>query len=99
MKKASKKAILGFAMSMIFSMGIIQGISQKSVQTQNVTLQQVSLGCGYMSGRSEGGAAGAWGAAAGMAGGFAVTAGGAALVNAWNPAGWVIGVVVGGAAL
>lgn len=50
--KTNKKAILGFAMSMIFSLAIMQGISQKNVQQQRC-LQQVSLGSAYAAGQAE----------------------------------------------
>jgi len=50
--KTNKKAILGFAMSMIFSLAIMQGISQKNVQQQR-SLQQVSLGSAYAAGQAE----------------------------------------------
>ena len=50
--KTNKKAILGFAMSKIFSLAIMQGISQKNVQQQR-SLQQVSLGSAYAAGQAE----------------------------------------------
>jgi hypothetical protein len=50
--KNNKKAILGFALSMIFSLALMQGISQKNVQQQR-NLQQISLGSAYAAGQAE----------------------------------------------
>lgn len=53
--KTKKKAILGIAMAMIFSLAFMQGINQKSVQQQDRNLQQLGLGAAYASGETEGG--------------------------------------------
>lgn len=66
MNKINKKIILGFAMSMIFSLAIMQGVSQKNVQTQDMNLQQASIGAAYMATQTEYGAGGQvfWGTTA-----------------------------------
>ena len=78
MKVINKKAILGFAMTMIFSLAIMQGISQKSVQQQDVSL--MSWGCGAVSDRAmaegEVGLSAGWGVlsvGAGVAAGALIT--------------------------
>ena len=89
--KQNKKAILGFAVAMIFSLGIMQGISQKNVQQQDINLQQVSIGAGYIAGETEGGASGAWNAvsniAAGTAAGMATVGIGSVVLTAPTPVG------------
>lgn len=94
MYKINKKAILGFAMSIVFSLAIMQGISQKNVQQQDMNLQQVGAGVMVLGGM-EGGASGT-----------AIQFGGATMLNfvaqsspVWTtmgPVGWVLG---GGMAL
>ncbi|MBI9069240.1 MAG: hypothetical protein JEZ09_18225 [Salinivirgaceae bacterium] len=96
--KTNKKAILGFAVAMVFSLAIMQGISTKN--NQDVTLQQVSIGAGYMAGSAESsGATAAWVTVSGVSASVAGTVAYGALVNSWNPAGWVGWAVAGGAAL
>ncbi|MCF6297035.1 MAG: hypothetical protein L3J08_03480 [Flavobacteriaceae bacterium] len=74
---------------MIFSLALMQGVAITSSK-QDVSLQQVALGAGYMSGDSEGGAAGAWGAVAlGAGGAFGQLATGGALFG-WSPVGWAL---------
>ena len=86
--KTNKKAIFGFAVAMIFSLAIMQGISTKNSK-EDVSMQQITVGCGYMAGSSEGGASGAWNAASNI--GAGVTAGlfYGSLTYTWNPLGWV----------
>tara|TARA_B100000780_G_scaffold277983_1_gene250096 strand:+ start:2943 stop:3233 length:291 start_codon:yes stop_codon:yes gene_type:complete len=95
--KTNKKAVLVFAMTMIFSLGLMQGTMKK--ENKQMNLQQVAVGAGYMAGSSEGGAAGAWTAVSGMAGAAAVTVGYGALTQVWNPFGWVGGATAGVLAL
>lgn len=85
-------------MAMIFSLALLQGVATTN-NKQDVSLQQVSIGAGYMAGSTEGGASGAWTAVSGLSGGAAITVGWGALTNAWNPLGWVGGAVAGGLAL
>lgn len=90
--KTNKKAILGFFTAMVLSLSIMQGMSMKN-NNQDVSMQQISVGAGYMAGATEGGASGAWTAVSAMGGGYAVTVGGG-LAKTWfisgtNPAGWV----------
>ena len=82
--KTNKKAVLVFAMTMIFSLGLMQGTMKK--ENKQMNLQQVAVGAGYMAGSSEGGAA-------------AVTVGYGALTQVWNPFGWVGGATAGVLAL
>ncbi|MBI9069241.1 MAG: hypothetical protein JEZ09_18230 [Salinivirgaceae bacterium] len=95
--KTNKKAILGFAVAMVFSLAFMQGISNKNNIDQNN--QQVGVACTVVAANSEGGTAGAWYAASGVAYGFAVNVAYGAAVNSWNPAGWVGWAVAGGSAL
>lgn len=85
--KTNKKAILGFAVAMVFSLAFMQGNSVKNTN-QDMSVQQVSLGAGYMAGSTEGGTAGAWAAGSAMAGAAAgqVATGGTLL--GWTPVGW-----------
>ncbi len=86
--KTNKKAILGFAVAMVFSLAFMQGISTKSNQVAN--LQQVSIGAGYMAGNAESTSGTViWGSVSAVTGGAAGTVAYGALVNSWNPAGWV----------
>lgn len=86
--KTNKKAILGFAVVMVFSLAFMQGNSIKNTN-QDTSVQQVTLGAGYMAGSTEGGTSGAWNAASNI--GAGVTAGlfYGSLTNSWNPLGWV----------
>ncbi|HSD09293.1 hypothetical protein [Flavobacterium sp.] len=100
--KTNKKAVLGFAVAMVFSLAFMQANSMKSTK-QDISVQQVSVGAGYMAGASEGGASGGWVAVSAMTGGYATTVGGG-LATTWfvsgtNPAGWVAWTSVGVAAL
>lgn len=54
--KTNKKAILGMLVAMVMSLGVMGGASSK---TNDVSTQQVGVGCGYMAGKTEGGASGA----------------------------------------
>jgi len=100
--KTNKKVILGFAMAMIFSLALMQGVATTS-NKQDVNLQQVSIGAGYMAGETEGGDSGAWGAvstmAAGTASGMATVGVGAAVLTTTNPVGWGYWAITGVVAL
>lgn len=90
--RTNKKAILGFAMAMIFSLAILQGYSTKNSK-RDVSMQQIALSCASVADRSEGVAYAGWSAAAGTAGAFAsgfFVAGGVT-------AGTVVGAPVGAA--
>ena len=50
--KQNKKAILGFAVAMIFSLGIMQGISTKN-NKQDMSLQHVTAACFYAAANTE----------------------------------------------
>ncbi len=96
--KTNKKAILGFAVAMVFSLALMQGISTKN--NLDFTNQQVGVACSVVAANCEsGGATGAWLGAASVAYGFAINVGYGAAVNSWNPAGWVGWAVAGGSAL
>jgi len=104
MKVINKKTILGFAMSMIFSLAIMQGISQKNVQQQDRNLQQLSIGASYIGASCEDpGAAAAWNQTSDVleaAAGIAATGLGAAwVVSGTNPVGWATWAGVGLVAL
>ncbi|QZE15061.1 hypothetical protein K4L44_04325 [Halosquirtibacter laminarini] len=104
--KTNKKAILGFAVAMIFSLGFMQGMSTKS--NHDITIQQLGLGCAMGSACAEDGGAlqagleyGAnvcTGLAVGMgsAGAHATLAtGGAASANPVGAAYWITTGVIG----
>lgn len=97
MKKANKKAILGFAMSMIFSLAVMQGISQKNVQQHDKNLQQIGaalvVGAAYGASEDPGMAA-----AVGFTGGMMLNfvAESCPVWGSMGPVGWVVG---GGMAL
>lgn len=93
----NKKAILGFAIAMVFSLAFMQGMSTKS--NNDVSMQQVSIGCGYMATSSEGGAVGAWTAGAAISGGIAINVATGGSLLSWNPVGWAALGVAGAAAL
>ncbi len=92
--KTNKKAILGFAVAMVFSLGLMQGINQKSIQQNDMNIQQVGAGM-IIAGAEEGGG---MGAAIGFYGGamLAYTAESAPVWGSMGPVGWIIG---GGMAL
>ena len=100
--KTNKKAILGFAVAMVFSLAFMQGISTQNYK-QDVSLHQISWAAGYASGATEGGWSGFWSATSDMATGYAVAVGGALsytwIVSGTNPAGWAAWSSVGAAAL
>ena len=50
--KTNKKAILGFAVTMIFSLAIMQGISTKN-NKQDANIQQIGAASMYVAGNSE----------------------------------------------
>jgi len=98
--KTNKKAILGFAASMIFSLALMQGINQNSIQQKDQNIQQVSGACAWAAGQAESDSwTNVWTAGSLMTGSFASGAGVVALTNAWNPGGWTLGGVVIGSAL
>lgn len=86
--KTNKKAILGMLVAMVMSLGVMGGASSK---TNDVSTQQVGVGCGYMAGKTEGGASGAWNAASnfcvGTAAGMATAGAYAAVASTTNPVG------------
>ncbi len=86
--KTNKKAVLGFAIAMIFSLAIIQGFVTNN--KQDFSLQQVSLSCASMADSGEGNNAG-WLAASGVTGAFAS----GFYVNGLITTGTVVGVPVG----
>ncbi|MCF6297031.1 MAG: hypothetical protein L3J08_03460 [Flavobacteriaceae bacterium] len=94
----NKKTILGFAMAMIFSLALMQGVATTS-NKQDMSLQQLTVGAGYMAGETEGGASGAWTAAAGIGTGVTSALFYGSLANTWNPLGWVGWAATGAAAL
>ncbi len=83
--KKSKKTILGFAMAMIFSISLIQGVVVKEDN-----LQQVSLGALYMAGETDGGASAVWGGIAAGAGGSAWELATGGTLLGWSPVGWAL---------
>tara|TARA_B100000780_G_C21093309_1_gene440723 strand:- start:1324 stop:1617 length:294 start_codon:yes stop_codon:yes gene_type:complete len=93
--KTNKKIVLAFAMTMIFSLGLMQGVI-KNENKQDMNLQQVSVAAGYFAGMSEGGASSAWTAVSALAGSAAVGAAYGGLTNFWNPLG-PAGLLAGGA--
>ncbi len=101
--KTNKKAILGFAVAMIFSLGFMQGMSTKS--NQDVAIQQLGGACAIGATYAEdGGALEAglnYGAnvLGGCAGGMAGVGIGAAVVTTTNPVGWGYWVATGVVAL
>ncbi len=58
MKIIKKKTILAFAMSMIFSLATLQGMSQKNVQQQDMNLQQAGAACIYIASKAKAGTTG-----------------------------------------
>ena len=70
--KTNKKAILGMLVAIVMSLGVMNGVNSR---ISDSGFQQVSIGCGYMAGETEGGAA------AGQ-----IATGGSFL--GWTPVGW-----------
>lgn len=91
--KTNKKAILGMLVAIVISISFFHAISENK-QNGNINLQQLTYGATYMAcGGSEGGPATQAGWALAGAYGYTVTEGlvDAAVLNGWNPAGWVCG--------
>jgi hypothetical protein len=94
--KTNKKAVLGFAIAMIFSLAMMQGMNMKS-NHQDVNVQQMTAAAGYMAVSSEGGAAvqTAWGFTSALgwetSGALWTAAGAAAATGILSPAALVIG--------
>ena len=88
MKKNRKKVIIGFAMTMIFSLAIMQGNSQKNVQEQDVNLQQVCLGTAYIAGETEGGVQAVCYAVSAGSGVVAYQCMTGGAIFGWTPVGW-----------
>jgi hypothetical protein len=95
--KTNKKAILGMLVAMIMSLGVMNGINSKKMNDSN--LQQIGVGAGYLSGATEGGASGAWGAvsnlAVGTASGMAAVGLGSIYISGTTPVGWGYWAVTG----
>ena len=97
--KTNKKAILGFAVAMIFSLAFMQGINQKSIKQHDCNMQQVGAGCAYAASQTEGGTSAVLSYTANVAGstcaGMATVGAGAALLTTTNPVGWGYWVATG----
>ena len=50
--KTNKKAILGMLVAIVMSLGVMNGVNSR---ISDSGFQQVSIGCGYMAGETEGG--------------------------------------------
>ena len=87
--KTNKKTFLGFAMAMIFSLALMQGVATTS-DKQDITLQQVSLGALYMAGETEGGASNVWGGIAAGSGASAWQLATGGTLLGWSPVGWAL---------
>jgi len=85
--KKNKKAIFGLAIAMIFSIAFMQGINQNNVEKQDVNLQQVACGCGYMASEAESGN-GAWAVAGTIIGGASLRIACGGTILGWTPVGW-----------
>lgn len=87
--KEMRKVAVMFVLFVSVAIASMSAISEKQISEQ-----QASVGCCYIAGESEGGAAGAWGAAGAMCGAAAgqILTGGTIL--GWNSVGW--GMWVGG---
>lgn len=83
--KTNKKAILGMLVAIVMSLGVMNGVNSR---ISDSGFQEVSIGCGYMAGETEGGASGAWTAASALSGAAAgqIATGGSFL--GWTPVGW-----------
>lgn len=53
--KTNKKAILGMLVAIVMSLGVMNGVNSRISDSD---FQQVSIGCGYMAGETEGSASG-----------------------------------------
>lgn len=97
--KTNKKAALGMIVAIVVSLGIMQKIGQDNHQNEEVSLQQVSVGCAYMAGDSEGGASSAWDRASDITGavaaGMAINGAYHAYATTTNPVGWGYWAVTG----
>lgn len=86
--KTNKKAILGFAVAMVLSLSVMQGMSIKSTK-QDVAIQQVAGVAGGIAYTTEG----FWGGFSFGVSAFAGTFGGgcavALVTNLWHPGGWI----------
>lgn len=100
--KTNKKAILGFAITMIFSLAIMQGMSLKSNQ-QDITIQQIGAGAAYGAANTEGGTSAILsytaGLAQGTAAGMTAVGLGSIYITGTNPVGWGYWVATAGVAL
>lgn len=83
--KTNKKAILGMLVAIVMSLGVMNGVNSRISDSD---FQQVSIGCGYMAGETEGSASGAWTAASALSGATVgqIATGGSFL--GWPPVGW-----------
>lgn len=70
--------------AIVISLGVMGGINNNN----DSSLQQVGIGCAYMSTSSEGGAVGAWGAASVIALGAAQQIATGGTILGWTPVGW-----------
>ncbi len=101
--KTNKKAILGFAVAMVFSLAFMQGVSTKN--TNDVSMQQVCVGSAIAAGYCENGSPAqyGWGAVSAMTGGYAANTASAltvaAPISTTNPVGWGAWISVGVSAL
>lgn len=96
--KKSKIAVLTFAIAIIFSLGFLQGISQKNIKESECTMQQVGAGMIVMAAyAADDGQAGV-GAVSGVSGGYLLSFVGNSFPvwSSLGPVGWIIG---GGMAL
>lgn len=93
--KTNKKAVLGMLVAIVMSLGVMGGINNSN----DSSLQQVGIGCEYMSTASEGGAVGAWGAAGAIALGAAGQIATGGTILGWTPVGWGMWVGAGVCAL
>ena len=92
--KEMKKVAAMFVAVACISISALGAMQEKKMDTT-----QASIGCWYMSGSSEGGAAGAWGAAGTLLGASALEIAKGSTFFGWNPVGWVGYAVAGACAL
>lgn len=92
--KEMRKVAVMFVLFVSVAIASMSAISEKQSAAQ-----QVSLGCGYMAGETEGSASGGWIAACAMSGAAAghIATGGTIL--GWNPVGWGMWAGAGACAL
>jgi len=87
--KPNKKAILGMVIAMVMSLGIMGSMNVKGY---DIGIQQVSVGCAYVAGSTEGGTSGAWSQAGEITGaiaaGMAINGAYHAYATTTNPVGW-----------